>query len=249
MKTKHYILLVFVLLLAILFSLNASATSNRFLDGTGELSYIDASLEATLSELTAKHNIEILIYAYRYEEGTRHLSDEKILEAYGLSTYYADVALLILERYEHSGQWHCFISTYGEAYDRISDSEIDYLLRDGGALEHALNVSMSAGLPDYLIELDRALGGNSIPIHTRLGAPIFLSVLGALIAFLCVFISYKRKVRSDCYPLKEFTNMNLTYSNDQFAGTTVTRTYSPRSNNSSRSGGRGGGGGGRRGGR
>ena len=247
MKTKVYILLVFVLLFTLVLSLNASAVSNRFIDKTGELSHVASSLESTLNEMSQRHGIEILIYAYRYDENYGyHRTDSQILYEYDLSTYSDDVVLLILEKYTVSGEWHCFLSTYNEGYDRISDSEVDYMLRDGGSLDYALTVSMSAGLNDYLSDVDRALSGNAIPIVKRLGGPLLIAALGALIAFLCVFISYKRKVRSDCYPLKEFTNMNLTYSDDQFTGKTVTRRHSPRSKGSSRSGG---GGGGRRGGR
>ena len=247
MKTKICIFALFTLLFVALFSTNTFAVSDRFIDKSGELSYLEYSIEPKLSRLTEQHGIHILIYAYTYNESSSyHLSDKEILKEYDLSTYDDDVVLLILERYSISNEWHCFISTYGKGYNKISDGEINYLLKDGGILEYALETNMREGLNQYLDFVDRALSANAVPISERILVPIFLAFLGAGIAFLCVFISYKRKVRSDCYPLKEFTNMNLTYTDDRFTGKTVTRRHAPRSKGSS---GSGGGGGGRRGGR
>lgn len=248
MKTKVCILVLFSAILVAIFSFSSSAVSTNIIDKTGALPF-DATIEARLESISEKHNIHVLIYAYNYNYsyGGYEISDYEILEKFDLSTY-DDVVLLVYEKHMYSDEWHCFLSTYGRGYDEISDGEFNYLMRDGGIMDNALTEDMRAGTEEYLDFIDRALSGNGIPIHKRLFAPILLALLGALIAFLCVFIPYKRKVRSETYPLKEFTNMDLTYSDDQFTGTTVTRRYAPRSNGSSRSGG-GGSRGGRRGGR
>ena len=246
MKTKICILVLFFLILVSILSLNAFALSERFIDKTGLLSNLEYSLEDKLNTLSNKHDVHILIYAYTYDENTAyHLSDEEILLEYNLVRRRDNILLLILEKYSISGEWHCFISTYGTAYDKISDGEINYMLKDGSMLDYALTVNMQEGLNSYLDFIDNALSVNAVPVSERIATPILLALLGAGIAFLCVFIPYKRKVRSDCYPLKEFTNMNLTYSDDQFTGKTVTKRHAPRSKGSSGSGG----GGGRRGGR
>lgn len=249
MKTKVCILVLFSAILVAIFSFSSFAVSTNVIDDTGVLPF-DATIEARLESISEKHNIHVLIYAYtyKYSYGGYEISDDDILEKFNLSTY-DDVVLLVYEKDIHSYEWHCFLSTYGRGYDEISDSEFDYLMRDGGIMDDALTEDMRAGTEEYLDFIDRALSGNGIPIHKRLFVPILLALLGALIAFLCVFIPYKRKVRSDTYPLKEFTNMDLTYSDDQFTGTTVTRRHVPRSSGSSRSGGGGGSRGGRRGGR
>lgn len=244
--------MVFSILFSLAFTFSSSAVSSYFIDDTMELSSLKYQYEGRLQDLSLTHDVDFLIYAYTYDERYEDYKDDyAILSRFGLSTYNSDCILLILEKYEYSGEWHCFLSTYGNGTDVISDREVDYLMRDGGIMDYTLSSNlhqMSDGIGRYLEYIEKATIKDAVPLYTRLWVPILLAMLGALIAFLCVFISYKRKVRSDCYPLKEFTNMDLTYSDDQFTGSTVTRRHVPRSSGSSRSGG-GGGGGGRRGGR
>ncbi len=246
MKTKVCILMVFCLFISLIFSFSSFAVDEYFIDETYELTG-ENSFESTLQSISEKHNVHVLIYAYTYTGS--YVSDAEILRKFGLSTY-DDVVVLVLEKYAYSEEWHCFLTTYGTGFDKISDSEVEYLMKDGGIMDDALSDNMEEGLIRYLDFIDRSLEGNGIPIITRIWIPILLALLGGLIAFLCVFIPYKRKVRSECYPLKEFTNMDLTYSDDHFTGSTVTRRHVPRSSgSSSRSGGGGGSRGGRRGGR
>ena len=241
MKTKVSIILVFALLFVLVMSLSSFATSDYFIDETGEWSSMHSSLEAKLADISEKNNVNVLIYAYP----GYLMEDDEILEKFNLTTY-DDVVILVFTKFPFDEDWHLYLATYGMPNDAISDSEVDYLMRDDGIMEYARTENMEDGLYQYIDYIDQALQGNSVPIYARLTIPILLGLLGALIGFLSVFISYKRKVRSDCYPLKEFTNMDLTYSDDRFTGSHVSRQYSPRNKGSS--GGRSGGGG-RRGGR
>ena len=246
MKTKVCILMLFALVFSLIFSFSSLGSGDYYIDDSGRYPHLDTELEGELAALYEKHSIHYVIYAYSYNRYTSYYkSDSEILSEFGLSTY-SDVILLILEYHEIEGEWHCYLSTYGRGTDVISDGEVDYLMADGGIMDYALTQNMGEGLRRYLSFIDTASRGNGIPIVERIHIPILLGLLGALIGFLCVFISYKRKVRSDCYPLKEFTNMDLTHSDDRFTGSHVTRRHAPRSSGSS--GGRSGGGG-RRGGR
>ena len=238
--------MLFALVFSLIFSFSSLGIGDYYIDDSGRYPHLDTELEGELAALYEKHSISYVIYAYSYNRHTSYYkSDSEILSEFGLSTY-SDVILLILEYHEIEGEWHCYLSTYGHGTDVISDAEVDYLMADGGIMDYALTQNMGEGLRRYLSFIDTASRGNGIPIVERIHIPILLGLLGALIGFLCVFISYKRKVRSDCYPLKEFTNMDLTHSDDRFTGSHVTRRHAPRSSGSS--GGRSGGGG-RRGGR
>ena len=255
MKTKVYIILFVSLLLSLVFSFSSSAQEDYFIDNSEELQSLEDAFEGKLRALSEQYGIDFLIYAYEFSSyGTQYgdyKEDSEILNEFNLSLN-ADCILLVLEKYSYTGEWHCFLSTYGRGYDVISDREVEYLMRDGGIMDYTLSSDihqMSDGIGRYLEYIEKATIKDAVPLYTRLWIPILLGALGALIAFLSVFISYKRKVRSDTYPLKEFTNMDLTYSDDQFTGTTVTRRHVPRSSGSSRSGGGGGSRGGRRGGR
>ena len=56
---------------------------------------------------------------------------------------------------------------------------------------------------------------------------IIFGVVGGIIAAIitgsCIIYSYKRKSRSDKYPLDRYAQLDLTHSNDIFTGSFVTR--------------------------
>lgn len=244
MKTKIYIIALFILLFAVLLSVSSLAKNENFIDKTGAFIAIDAEIERRLDDLYDSTGYSFFIYAYANDNPNQNLWGEDLFDDFGIS-YGSDAVLLTLKL--EVGEWYCDIYTYGGANESITDAEIDYLLEDGGIFDRIKTQDSIEGLRAYVDFVGRAVSRNAIPFTRRLWLPVFLGLVGALVSFLCVFIPYRRKVRSDCYPLREFTNLNLTYSRDVFAGSFVSRRHAPRSSSSgsgsSRGGGRGGGGG------
>ena len=250
MKTKICILVLILIFTSLFFTASPLAAADRFIDETGSFNASHAQIEEKLNEISKDGNYLFFIYVYQNDDPSENVWGEDLLPKFGIS-YHTDAVLLTLKL--ERGEWFCDIYTYGRAYDSVSNAEIDYLCEDGGIFDCIKTQSAEVGLLDYIDFVGRAVKGNAIPFIRRLWVPLFFGIIGGLIAFLCVFIPYKRKVRSDCYPLKEFTKLNLTFSRDDFAGSFVTRRHAPRSSSGGRGGGsRGGGrggGGGHRGGR
>ena len=245
MKTKIYIFLLISFILANFLLLSSCVKKENFVDKTGKFSSIQAEVEQRLDEFYKKSDHRFFIYAYREDDITQNIWGEDLLDDFGISSG-TDAVILTLKL--EMGEWYCDIYTYGEANESISDSEVDALLMDGGIFDRIKTQDPIQGVLDYVEFVGNAVPHNLIPYSRQILVPLFWGLVGALVAFLCVFIPYKRKVRSDCYPLKEFTNLDLTYSRDDFAGSFVSRRHVPRSSSSSggsgsRGGGRGGGGG------
>ena len=250
MKTKVYITLVFLVLFSVFFAVSPLAAGDCFVDKTGAFDGVHAQIEQELDTLSKSTDYSFFIYAYANDDPEENIWGEDLFYELGFS-YHTDTVLLTLKL--ERGEWFCDIYTYGRANETITDAEIDYLLEDGGIFDRIKTQNAQDGVRDYVDFVGRAVRRNAIPFVRRLWVPILWGLVGAFVAFLCVFIPYKRKVRSDCYPLQEFTKLNLTYSRDDFAGSFVSRRHVPRSSSGARGGGsRGGGrggGGGHRGGR
>ena len=140
------------------------------------------------------------------------------------------------------------IYTYGSCNRKMSFSEIDAILDDPEIYDNIKYEYDPAYAAIRFIEL------SADACETKVGSAIILGIIFGItvsgITFGCVVYSYKKKSRSEKYPLERFANLELTMHEDNFAGSFVTRRVI-RTNNGR--GGRDGGfssrGGGHRGGR
>lgn len=243
--TIIYIILAFSLLFASLFAIFPSAQNDEYvIDETGRLDFSEISMLQTCVA-KAERSAPFTFRVYVYEEIYASYDGEDYLREFGYRTS-DDLVLLILTRYQ--GSWYYDLYTYGDADRQLSDSEVDAILDAPSVYNNLKSGNLIVGLESFLEICPNYLVNNEINglnmterIFTALG-------IGAAVAFfsaLGVYLFYKRKSRSASYPLHEFTNLELTNSQDIFAGDVVTRRYAPRSSSSSggRSGGRGGGGG------
>lgn len=131
--------------------------------------------------------------------------------------------------------------TYGKCDRRISDSEVDAILDD------PIIYGNIKGQGDYKAAVTEFIRLSAEACEAQVGLAILIGVIcgaiAASITAICIVCTYKKKSRSEKYPLERYASLNLTVNNDIFMGSFVTRRVI-RSSSGGRSGGFGGGGGG-----
>ncbi len=143
------------------------------------------------------------------------------------------------------------IYTYGDAYYKINEKEIGYILDDSRVYDNIKRGKITEGLCAYA-ELSAQAYAGRLGVSWRLILIVAL-IIGGVVATLCVksiAARYKRKNPSTSYPLDRFATLDLTRSHDHVLGKFVTTTIISSGSRGGRGGGGGmGGGGGHRGGR
>lgn len=135
--------------------------------------------------------------------------------------------------------------TYGKCYNKISNAEIDRLLDDDTVYGNIKNGRYFEGAKSFIALASDACATDRNAIITL---TVICSLVSGLILIIGVTASYKRKSRSDKYPLNRYCKLELTLDRDDFRGSFVThRKINTGSGGRGRSGG--GGGSGHRGGR
>lgn len=252
MKKILSVLMLCVLLCGVL-ALGTSAEEER--TGDGLTGVIDASEllneleEQEINEALAKASEEmgIPICAYVFEYVGREVWGEDYLAARGLSEN-DDLILMIVtvRRFEINYDLY----TYGDAYFKINEKEVDYILDDNDVYYNIKDGRIAEGLCAYAALASEAYVG-------RLGVSwvlilIVALVIGAIAGFISVksiSASYKRKNPSQSYPLDRFAKLELTHESDREIGKFVTTTIVSTGGRGGHGGSRSGGGGGHRGGR
>ncbi len=252
MKRTIYIFLVISLLFSLCVGVFSASENERITDNIGVFNSDQLSgLDLQLSALEERTGYSFRLYVY--DELYRPYYGENYLDDYG---FYEsdDLFLLIVSRYE--GIWYYDLYTYGACDARLSDFEVDALLDSPGVYDNLKSGNVHEGATDFFTQAEELLANGEMrgdtPLRYRIGPSLVLALLAALLPSLIILFLYKRKSRSASYPLDEFTTLSLSHSDDTFIGSTVRRSYVPRSSNNgggSGSGGGRGGGGGHRGGR
>ena len=150
------------------------------------------------------------------------------------------VVLLIIDNYSNNYT----IFTNGNCTRKISDGEVNTILDDPNVYNNVKTTGDITAASLRFIELSAEACKAQVALAIIIGVCVGLGAAG--ITGAVIIYTYKKKLRSEKYPLGAYTKLDLTGSSDQFAGSFVTRRVINR-NNGSRGGG--GGGGGRRGGR
>ena len=249
--TILYIILVFCLFFTPITASASASSSNYVIDKSD--SFTGFQLDFLHSKaVQAERESSFAFRVYIYEEVFDTYVGEDYLRDYGYDES-DDLVLLILSQY--NGVWYYDLYTYGDADRQLSDSEVNAILDAPSVYNNLKSGDLTLGLerffaicPSYLINDEI----NGLTVGGRILRALAIGAVVALISSVGVYLFYKRKSRSASYPLHEFTRLELTNSQDIFAGDVVTRRYAPRNTSSgSRSGGGGGrgGGGGHRGGR
>lgn len=194
-------------------------------------------------------------------------------DAVDMLLLYVDMESRNFDLYQYNGE-------VGEAAFRVSEDESDTILdeildyaidgdwygaaicfADGGKAAFLNGSNFVGGKDQYGDEgyIEYAPPDAHTPVSPialffeNLVSTLPVGLISALIAVICVVVSYKKKVRGETYPLDAYTRMDLTDSQDNFLNknliVTVIRKDPPSSGGGGYSGGSRGGGGGHMGGR
>ncbi len=240
---KRLCILVLSLCLTCALALSVSAGTPYYMifDDAGLLEYsqeesikengLAAMREANMGDV----EINIIItphFSYSYSDAMRNTH---------ILTEDQDMILLVIYWDSFRDYYEYEVVTFGKAQRAISNARQDdiadaiYSDVKAGRLAEACSDFMRLSAEAYRTEME-------IRIPRIVGISLGAGALGALIAVLSVVLSYRRKKRSPSYPLKEFSQMTLTLSDDICTGRNVTKVrLSSSSGSSGSSGGRGGG--------
>ncbi len=168
-------------------------------------------------------------------------------------TYNDNLVVLEINSY-YDGKFYYDLYTYGDAYTKITDDEVDRILDasdvydniKGGRIDEGIIAFASLAATAYTGKLQEAMW------VTVLVSAIIAVIIAGTVTGVIIY-KYKRKLKAPSYPLERYASMALAdgLCSDMFIGSAVTKTRIASSSSGSRSGGgrRSGGGGGHRGGR
>ena len=240
MKRKLFTLMLILCLVAGL-SLTAYASSNHLVDDAGLLTDTEAAnLEAKLSQISDRHNVDIVIVAVDSTDGK---SPMDFADDYYDYNGYREDGILLLVSMDDSDWW---VSTTGYGITAITDAGLDYMsdrfvpyLSDG---EFAQAFEEFADLCDEFIT--QAKTGDPYDSHNLPKEPFslvtnLLIALGiGLVAAWIVTGSMKAKLKTVRQQAKADDYMtpgslHLTYSRDLFLYTHLDRREKPKSSSGS----------------
>lgn len=242
MKKPAFVLLFALLLSLLLPTLGVSAESAgrvTVLDNAGMLSGVE---EAALESGFGDRQHGTLFYLVT---SSTPLTVSAVRSLCGIASG-ESAAVLVIDR--QNGTYYYELFTFGHIDGVLSRRACDAIL-DDDTLHDAIKggriydgAARFFTLTEARIERDwydpgERFGGVGVSIAVG----IVVSLLAGGGAALGVFSHYRKKRHGESYPLDRYANLSLTYHEDRFVGSAVTRVRVQ----SSSSGGRGGGGGGR----
>lgn len=195
-----------------------------------------AEIEEAARRFYAKSYASVYVVTARTNDPTGYDGDDFRSE-YGIS---GDGIILIIN---DNSRRNYNIYPYGKCYSKISDSEYNEILDTPSVYNNIKSGNYTAGAIACIELCEKAsrpnVGGYAV------GASITVAIT-VLIFVLCTVYSYKKKSRSEKYPLSRFARLDLKLRRDDFITKFVTVQVIKSSSSSGSSGGsRGGGRGGR----
>lgn len=173
--------------------------------------------------------------------GGRSFLGDAFLREHDLSVR-SDLVILIVHR--NHGVYYYDMFYYGDAPDKISDKEVNYILDHRDVYNNIKGGAVKDGACAFFRLAAKGYGGRVGTSYVKIGVISFvIALVIGLIACGCIFARYKMKMRSVDYPLDRFAKMDLKEQSDVFTGSFVTKRVIETSSGGGRGGSRGGGGG------
>ena len=164
--------------------------------------------------------------------------------------------LMVLDvQHDKSGEYYYYLDTYGDVYSKISDREVNRLLDDKEVYNNIKSGNLIHGANRFVILAEDAVNGNlPAPWLKIILISSLIGFIPAAVAVAIVVYRYKKKLKSEIYPLSKYARLSIDQSrtSDVFLNSYITKVRIQSSSSSrgrSGGGGRRSGGGGRRGGR
>ncbi len=236
---KRYLsLLIFFVTVFALFSLpiysRAEKQEKVVYDRVGAFTDIEiAEIEDAARRFYADSYASVYVVTARNNISTGYDGDD-FLREYGIS---GDVIVLIINDNQNRNY---NIYPYGKCYSKISDDEYNEILDAPSVYNNIKRGNYKSGAIACIELCEKACRPNVSGFV--IGSSVTIGII-ILIFVSCTVYSYKRKSRSEKYPLNRFARLDLNLRRDDFITKFVTVQVIKSS--SSGSGSRGGGGGGR----
>lgn len=194
----------------------------------------------TLDFRRAEQNADgcrLVLYYYLFKGS---YIDETDFNRHGI--YENGTPVIVFEITKETDEYTYEIHTFGKDYRRVTSAEYN-------RMNNAVKSSVKAGDIVSACAIFAPLAAESFAQdYTNWGTVFLVSALVSffitLIIGIVIVVRYKKKLKSEIYPLSRFANMNLTGQSDVLIGTVVTKRRVSNSSSSGGGGGMGGGGGG-----
>lgn len=238
MKKLTAILLLLILCLALMLPASAStyAEDTLLLDRIDLFSeQEEADIVSRIVHFIEKRNCHMMILT----DTIVYNNDYMITDV--LDTLRSEDLVILTISLSH-GTYYYNLFTYGNAYQQLSDSDVDAILDADKVYNNIKGGNVYDGVLAFIDMTEARMGAFSFKAEMLPGT-LILALIVALICCGTVVARYKMKAKPTNYPLDRFTRLELTEQNDIFTGSFVTKR---RISSSSSSGGRSGGGGGGR---
>ncbi|MBE6600467.1 MAG: hypothetical protein E7640_04640 [Ruminococcaceae bacterium] len=182
-------------------------------------------------------NAKFLVLTHNGKNGSK-LFGEDVLRDMGLSED-EDIVVFVITlgtsySFPYEDEYFLNIYTYGNTYNRISNSEVDDILYGNKA-------DLKSGrIGDALVGcIATANEAVNIPFLSITAVALMIGIVAGSIGVFTTVSKYKMRLRPTNYPLDRFAKMELTHKDDDFITSRIAVTRIQRS--SSSFGGRGGG--------
>lgn len=237
MRTKKIVLLLSLLIVAILFSLSASAYSLAYVIDDAALLTADevAEVEAYYDRIYTEDDL-LLVFATAYGKGNIVAALPDYADgAKDMLLLYVDMETRDFDIYQYN-------AVFGEAAFQMTSIEINSVLdavyayaaegawygaalcfADEGLAAFQNSTAFVGGVDHYGDEGYQSYDQPVSFCDVILGALPVALIISSVIT-LIVWLSYKKKVRGDTYPLNAFAKMKLTASQDNFLTKTLSVT-------------------------
>ncbi len=238
---KSLIFTIFLLVLALSFSVVALAGGDRIVDARGKDSFTEEELEAlnaALAEAEERSGYKLYVYISSRGEIGYDTADD-VSRIFGVDSSDDAVILHIVKNNYSDPEYGIYTS--GDAED-LSDATIDRILDTEGVFHNIKSSRLYEGIAAFSKAVPKEkeqFEKNSLTAVITVSVILALAAAGTTVGV--IVYKYKKKLKSPAYPLSKFASMNLDHSTDTFLGSAVTKTRVASS--SGRSGGRSGGGG------
>ncbi len=233
MKKILFISIVFSVFFA-LFPFSSFANGESRLYDKADIIDSDAQVESMLESFEDSCKIPLFIVTTAYYGGFS-------LSELGINYSTDAIILEITEDLTYS------IFTYGNATEKITNSEVDRILDASEVYDNIKSGRLEAGISAFLKNTKTAyLGKLQEPFYITLIISSVIAIVIAGIVSGIIIYKYKRKQKTPTYPLEKYASMIIEEQmcSDMFVGSSITRT---RVSSSSSRGGGGGSRSGRRG--
>ena len=210
-----------------------------------------AKLNETAKQVQSQYGVDVFVGTCQRNGTKAQYVGDDFRQLYNIE---GDAIILVVNAQGVGNDYHFDIYTYGLAYLRVKDAEIETLLYSAGgdAILTSDSAYAAGGLADMITMCGRAYKGRIAGLS--MGVCVVIIILIALVAALVVTLrvrrQYTRKRKNETYPLDKYCQLKLKDRSDTYVRSVT--TFVIINNGSGGGGGHssgGGGGGGHRGGR